>query len=269
MQWDKVKKILTVILLAVNVFLLVNLGIKYIQENQREKETLQNVSVLLSQKNIFLGEDFKMPQNISLPVLSIDRNRVAEEEMALKMLGEDLVQGEDANGDIIFESEKGEITWSADCTVHGVYMLGQTVAEEDLKRKAEMLFDEWGLSEKGSTIQITERIATLNSPVASMPVHNRYIALYFEENGDVQISGYWSFSVPYTTAKGTGVLCAPEDAILSFASEHDDIQKIESIDLGYCLKQENGRKLQLVPTWNIQTEQRKYYVECESGSIFS
>lgn len=46
MQWDKVKNVLIVILLAVNLFLLGNLGIKLWQNRQREAALEANLRSL-------------------------------------------------------------------------------------------------------------------------------------------------------------------------------------------------------------------------------
>ena len=85
MQWDKVKNVLIVILLAVNLFLLGNLGIKLWQNRQREAALEANLRSLAGGYGMTLDAGFQLPEDKVLPELSIDRSRAAEEAAAAAM----------------------------------------------------------------------------------------------------------------------------------------------------------------------------------------
>ena len=78
MQWDKVKNVLIVILVAVNVFLLGNLGRQFWQTRQQEAELVSSLRTLMQDYGLALDEDFSLPNDVVLPELSIDRSRPNE-----------------------------------------------------------------------------------------------------------------------------------------------------------------------------------------------
>ena len=88
MQWDKVKNVLIVILAAVNLFLLGNLGARLWQNMQREAELDSSLRTLAQGYGLTLDEDFKLPDDKELPELSVDRSRQDEEAVAAAALGE-------------------------------------------------------------------------------------------------------------------------------------------------------------------------------------
>ena len=60
MQWDKVKNVLIVILAAVNVFLLANLGIRIGQEQERKAALEASVRTLAADLSGHAGGDIRM-----------------------------------------------------------------------------------------------------------------------------------------------------------------------------------------------------------------
>ena len=90
MQWDKVKNVLIVILAAVNLFLLGNLGARLWQNMQREAELDSSLRTLAQGYGLTLDEDFKLPDDKELPELSVDRSRQDEEAVNAAALGDEM-----------------------------------------------------------------------------------------------------------------------------------------------------------------------------------
>lgn len=265
MQWDKVKNILIVILLAVNLFMLGNLALKSYNDHHRAVELRRDVQTLLEARGIALDDGFTLPDDLVLPQLSVDRSRTEEEQVAFAMLGTDAARSEDDEGNVRYESTRGMVTWSGDGTVQGSIRQDEGVPADDREalRRARQLFERWGLKPGDGTIEVVEHsIATLSGPVAGMAVHNRHLTLFFGEDGTVQLTGYWSFGVPYTLASETGVSCSAADALLAFVAEHPEVKNVYGMDLGYRLLTDSSRRLQLVPTWKIKTDSIDFLVDC-------
>ena len=74
MQWDKVKNVLIVILLVVNLFLVGNFGAKIWQNYQRSEELEADLRTLTQEYGRQLDENFRLPKDKVLPILSIDRS---------------------------------------------------------------------------------------------------------------------------------------------------------------------------------------------------
>lgn len=108
---------------------------------------------------------------------------------------------------------------------------------------------------------------TMTGTVAGQPVHNRVLTLRFDEAGSVTLSGLWSFGTPYTTVRGSGVSCNAADALLEFAARAQDVKRIDSMTAGYRMEVDSNRRLQLTPTWKIETDSGEYLVDCAKKTI--
>lgn len=272
MQWDKVKNILLVVLVAVNAFLLANLGVKQYQDARRASELMAHVGALLAARDVGLDDSFRMPQDKVLPALSIDSSRADEEALATAMLGAQMTRTEEESGAIRFDGRYGGILyWNEDGTVQGSCVLPDSApaGEDAVRRRARTLFQDWGVWTEGAELTVVGQIATLTAPVAGMPVHNRYLSVYFTESGGVELTGFWSFSTPYAATRETGVTCSAADALLAFAAETPGVGDVHDMQIGYRLQQDSGRRLQLVPTWKIQTQTGEYLVDCAKKTAIS
>ncbi|MEF2864870.1 MAG: hypothetical protein U0N76_11055, partial [Eubacteriales bacterium] len=117
MQWDKVKNILIAILLTINLFLLGNLAVRGWQSHRRTSELEANLRTLVSARGMQLDTAFSLPEDITLPELSLDRSRADEEKIAAAMLGEHAERTEQEDGTVRFESDRGTLEWQADGNV--------------------------------------------------------------------------------------------------------------------------------------------------------
>ena len=75
MQWDKVKNVLIGILLAVNLFLLGNLGFRLWQNYSRASGLDADLRALVSGCGSTLADSFRLPEDVFLPELNLDRSR--------------------------------------------------------------------------------------------------------------------------------------------------------------------------------------------------
>lgn len=269
MQWDKVKNVLIVILLAVNLFLIGNFGAKLWQNRQRAEELEANLRTLTQAYGIQLDGAFHLPQDKVLPTLSIDRSRADEEAVALAMLGDDAERTEQEDGTVQFTSDRGKAEWRADGTVRAECATGQDAPADASAalRQAKQLFSDWGLQAEDASFTSDGLTVTLTGTVAGQPVHNRMLTLSFEKDSSVSLTGLWSFGTPYTTVRGSGVSCNAADALLEFAARVQDTTEIDSMTAGYRMEVDSNRRLQLTPTWKIETDSGEYLVDCAKKTI--
>ena len=269
MQWDKVKNVLIVILLAVNLFLLGNLGIKLWQNRQREAALEANLRSLAGGYGMTLDAGFRLPEDKVLPELSIDRSRADEEAAAAAMLGGEIERTEQEDGTVTFESEAGTVEWRADGRVRGSFAIGEEAPAdaEAARRLARRLFSDWGLQAEDAQLMADRTTATLRGTVAGLPVFNRALTLRFAQDGGVTLDGLWSFGTPYTTVSGSGVACSAADALLEFVAKQPEAASILSMEAGYRMQTDSSRRQQLTPTWKIVTDSGEYLVDCDKKTI--
>ena len=269
MQWDKVKNVLIVILLAVNLFLMGNLGVKLWQNRQREDGLEASLRTLAAGYGLTLDDAFDLPEDKVLPELSIDRSRTSEEALAAAMLGEGMERTEREDGAVVFESEAGTVEWSADGRVKASLTAGgDTPADEAAAlQQARRLFADWGFTAEDASFAADGMAVTLRGTVAGLPVFNRALTLRFDGAGLVSLSGLWSFGTPYTTVRSSGVSCNAADALLEFYAKQPEADAILSMEAGYRMQTDSSRRLQLTPTWKIVTDSGEYLVDCDKKTI--
>lgn len=268
MQWKKVKNIMIAILLIVNIILSASLAYSMHETTLREKKNLENVQVVLKRYGASLSEDFQIPSDAVMPSLHVERKRADEEMVAQAMLS-DFSSRKEEDGVVYFESELGYVTWSSDGYLEGsvIYDDEDQAQAQDLKRKAQQLFESWGLLPENGEITVIENTVELTSPVAGFPVFNRHLTLFFGEE-EINLNGWWSFDVPYAITNESDISCNASDALLNFASMQDtDIGEIENMTLGYCLQPNGGRRLLMVPAWKIETAQGTFLVNDTGDEI--
>ena len=168
MQWDKVKNVLIGILLAVNLFLLGNLGFRLWQNYSRASGLDADLRALVSGCGSTLADSFRLPEDVFLPELNLDRSRADEENAASVMLGADMERTELEDGTVRFQSGDGTVTWYADGRVNGVCPIpGETPDDETAAiRAARKCFSEWGLAGDGASYQVSGFSVTQTAPVA-------------------------------------------------------------------------------------------------------
>ncbi|MFQ9127622.1 MAG: hypothetical protein ACLR4Z_13495 [Butyricicoccaceae bacterium] len=205
MQWDKVKNVLIGILLAVNLFLLGNLGFRLWQNYSRASGLDADLRALVSGYGSTLADSFRLPEDVFLPELNLDRSRADEENAASVMLGAEMERTELEDGTVRFQSGDGTVTWYADGRVNGVCPIpGETPDDETAAiRAARKCFAEWGLAGDGASYQVSGLSVMQTAPVANRPVHNRELTLTFNADGTVTLSGTWSFGTLLHDRHGT------------------------------------------------------------------
>lgn len=269
MQWDKVKNVLIVILLVVNLFLIGNFGVKLWQDYRRGEELMEDLRALTQKYGMQMDDAFQLPGDKVLPTLSIDRSRADEEAVAQAMLGETVERTEQEDGAVRFESDAGQMEWYADGTVQAECRTGHETPDDasSALRLAKQLLSDWGLQVEHEDAQADGTTVTMSGTVAGQPVHNRVLILRFDADGTVALSGLWSFGTPYTTVRGSGVSCNAADALLEFAARVQDVTRIDSMTAGYRMEVDSNRRLQLTPTWKIVTDLGEYLVDCAKKTI--
>ncbi len=227
MQWDKVKNVLIAILLAVDLFLLGNLGAKLWHAGLKKGALEADVRSLVSGYGLTFSDSFSLPEDKTLITLTLDRDRVAEEKMADRMLGGNVSRTELDDGAVLFESPKGAVEWSADGKVNGVCRTGSVPStESQAGKEARKLLGEWGLGTEGTEYSSEGLTVLVKGKVAHQDVFNRNILLTFENDGALTVTGRWSFGTPYAAARENTVSCAAADALLAFSSELDEAGKL-------------------------------------------
>ncbi len=272
MQWSRVKSILIMILLLIDGFLIVNIAGKYVSNYYRTAENAHNITEILERRGIAQGALFELPETHTLPVLQIDRSRADEDRFAVGLLGGDLVRTEQPDGGTVYyESAQGVLNWRDGGVVSGTlkpkqytrprdHAAAQAYACEVLKAAGISASVDWQRSEDGGTV-------TASFPTAGVPVFNRTLTLIFREQ-DIELTGWWTFGMPYITKSGNYVAFSATDALFNLISKNE-IAQIDKMELGFLLSESGGGRVQMTPGWRVDTNAGSFFVDSlKKSSVF-
>ena len=93
MEWSKLKNVILLMLLCVNIILLLLVGSQASQDKRYQAETRQAAQAVLEQGGIDFTLD-EFPDDLALSVTTVTRDRTGEAGIAAALLGEVTLEGE-------------------------------------------------------------------------------------------------------------------------------------------------------------------------------
>lgn len=273
MEWPKLKNIMLIILLLVNLFLLVLLCYREGRSAQYFERTRENAIEILARNGIAVEENV-LPQDASLAPLSMERDKTAEAEAAAALLGPVTESGQ--GGASVYTGEKGTARFSRtgafSATLwENAYPLtaGQTVQENALSVLAQMEIDAVVLSAEtdGNKTVVTARQLWNGTPVFSCG-----ITLVYENQTLVSIREGKS-----TRLTGTPVRTDTEEsqsavtALMRFLEGINDLgdvcTELTGMTAGYVFTAGVSDPITLKPIWYITTDTGSYYLNAGDGAL--
>ena len=265
MEWSKIKNIILLILLTLNLILLIIVGDQQYQSVQVAQNTRFQVLQILSENGVTVSEEV-IPDAASLPVLQIDRAALTSQE-GVDLLGIG-TEKENTGGRVVYCSAKGEMELYSNgrflthCTPGAFPVSGGQEAAEGRKALEEMGLSVRFLEEKQENGVITVTYCQMWDGV---PVFDALCSAVFEDGSLQTLSGQritgtstelelWPLpDVPTTLIQ---VLYWKNEERLVFSS-------ITSMEAGY--QSSTGRSSLLAPVWCITTETGRYVVDTEGN----
>lgn len=268
MQWNRVKHILLLVLLAVDLFLAVNFGWKYFVDYARTQQNLTNIVSLLGEQDITVSDAFSLPEAEHLPALDIDRATYQEELFSQGLLGINATRTEFSSGIVEYVSPVGAVRWQPNGAVQATlqpmdYTMPQSASAA--RTNARAMLQSAGIVADFIWEDATATQTKVSFTTAGMSVFNRSLTVYFGAN-HVTISGWWTFDTPYTTHSDNQVEMMPIDAIFAFVNAQE-ISRLDQMEAGYLLTQSATARLQLVPVWRMETDAGLFYMDALKYTI--
>lgn len=267
MEWSKIKNIIILILLAVNVFLLVQTAQRERKSRQYMEESRVGAVEVLRQQGYEVAED-AMPDERYLSPCTMERDRGGEEALAAYLLGmvnksEDGVRtaytGERgrgwfrSDGSFAFTLTAEAYPASGDEAAHGVKLLtGGGYACEVISTKA------------GEATVVSVRQTWEGAPVFSCTAE-----LTYQDGALVSIAGTRLIGTPTQNGVG-GQSMDVSTALIRFMSGMREgghiFTKIENLTSGY-LASGSGRRVALEPVWQVTTDAGVFLMDGFTGEL--
>lgn len=270
MEWSKIKTIILLMLVGVNVSLLLLIGLRVGRGVLYEDETRQAVVQVLERGGITFELE-QVPKDITLSTLTVSRDRDSEAGISRLLLG-DVTQTGESEVRPTYSGPGG----TAEFSLNGSFTItfeqdrwrcqpGQSPSDASLSCLEQMGFQ--GTLEQSVT-QGNVTVLTYFQTWEDTPVFSCRVTLTWDGQTLTAIEG--SRLAGEVESSGSQHLLSTPTILMRFlasVSEGGSVcSRIESMAPGY-LTSGSGRSVQLVPVWRILTDTGAYYVDAVSGDV--
>ena len=270
MQWRKLKNIILLILLALNLALAGLIGGPALSDHYHELRADREAVAFLEQKGIGFG-NIDLPAPSQLVPQNVARAREEEARLARKLLGEDAVQ-EARGGEVYrYTSALGVVQFHSDGSFWAQLTEGAFPVGEDPQQAALALLEQLEFS--GRTVPLKE---TGEDTLTVRQIWNG--ADLFNQ----QATGLWNDTCMTEIVNGRRLYGLPvEDesrrtitlatALIDFYNGlnrlGDVCSRVDEIVPGYLSVTSLSRQMELTPVWRITTDTGAYQLDLVSGEL--
>lgn len=274
MQWNKVKSILIVLLLAVNLFLCANILLRYFSEEEGRAEIRRNVVTVLERQGITCGDDVLLRKNVRPIPFETERQRSKESAFARALLGGTITEKEYEDGSSVFRSRRDQITWKANGSVEGTLTLEQEDFPKNEKEAAEyvrFIMNKSGLECSAGMISTVKNGGNYENEISykidGISVFNCVLKVILKSDETIELAGRWNFGELYEISVENQRVYPEEDVLLTFVKQVPGITHIDRASLTYYMADGTGGKTQFIPAWRIVTDDGEFCVDAMKKTI--
>ena len=266
------ERIVIIILVLLNVFLLTVVLSDRIESRRAEAETVERLTEILKEKGITAAKDAVIVQ-AAPPRQMLVRSADKESEIVTQLLGTTFQ--EDLGGNILFyRSDAGQAVFRGSGEVAALFTAGSIPLRGSVEKTSEKLMKSMGMGAEliasgtdGDTIASAEYCCCKDGyPVFNAPMHFDY-----SENGLYMITGTRLFD-DRVSLDGSGLLNSVS-ALMRFAETVGNgeagCSRLERCQPGYLLSVVVSGESTLIPVWRLETDQGTYLVNAETGRLES
>ena len=256
MEWSKIKTVILLMLVGVNICLLLLVGVRIGRGALYEDETRQAAIQVLERGGIEFAPA-QVPKDIDLPTLTVVRDRDSEAEAARTLLGEVTQTGESD----VRPSYSGA-GGSAEFSMNGSFTV--ELAQDRFRRQAGETLDE-------ASLDCLEQIDFSGTVEQAVTRDDTTVLTGFQTwEGDTLVRMEGSRLAGTEESAATRALLSTPTVLMRFLSSVSEggsvCSRIESMSPGY-LTSSSGRSVQLNPVWRILTDTGAYYVDAVTGEV--
>lgn len=273
MAWSKIKTIIILILLLLNLFLLALVGVIQIRAARYEAAALSEAVAVLELNSIQV-EHSALPSSMSLSAVTVVRELDREGNMAAALLGGDMETRATGTGLRLYESADGSISFRSGGEFSMSFADPPAPPENSSRmEQAQAILDRlglsvWRLSEEGDGVTA---IQSLNgAPVFSAGIAGAGLTFAYDEEGRlVSVTGRLALGRAADEPGGQEPLTVPTILIAFFNFIMDSGDACHSIHEVVPIYRAAflSDPLRLTPAWLITTDIGGYYVDAYTAEV--
>ena len=270
MEWSKLKNVILLMLLCVNAILLLLVGSQARVSTRYQEETKEAALSVLEQGGISFLLD-ELPDDLTLPVVTVTRDRSNESAIASALLGEVTLQEQnEVHPRYSGQNGTAEFSMNGSFTITlqpGVY----TLDGHDYDKSSQSCLKTMGLSGTLADKRLdgSETVLTYFQNWEGAPVFSCPVTLRWQGEDLIQIEG--------SRLDGTAASSAEEELLststvlvrfLAVVNAGGYVcSRIEDMTSGYLSNSTTTRQVQLTPVWRFTTDTGAYYVDALTGDF--
>lgn len=271
MEWPKLKNIIILILLLANLFLLVMVVTQERDSARYREQTIADAVSVLERNGIRLDRD-RVPGELELTPLTVERDRAAEAALAAAWLGE-CKSSDLGSGRYAYQSARGWAEFRSNGSFSVAFYdetntVGGSGGEE---AHALAVLEEVGLTgevvsrkEAGGAVTVT-----LRQTWQDLPVYSCQINLEYEDGCLRSISGQRLMGTPQSASDKSELISVPTALlrVLNGINDLGDIcNEITAMTPGYLLTS-SADGTRLIPMWYVTTDTGAYSLNALTGAL--
>ena len=267
MEWRKLKNIILIILLALNLALAALLGGPRLDAYTRTAQAEREAVLFLEEKGIGVSLD-QLPGGEELQPLQAERDQQMEEDLARALLGEETLR-EVQGGEVYrYVSEKGLIQFHSDGSFWAEFAPSCFPLEGDGHRASMAVLEQLGFS--GEVMEEGEDFLTLRQCLEQGCLFNQQATVTWGKEGLSGISsGRRLYGTPVVDTGRESIDRAT--ALIAFyngLSRMGDVcSRIDRVEPGYVSAASLNRMMTLTPVWRVTTDTGTYQLDLVSGEL--
>lgn len=270
MEWSKIKNIVLLMLLAVNLFLLVLVADQERRSAAYQEEARTGAVEILAAAGIHV-DPADLPPESGLHTMAVERDRAEEDAMAAALLGTSVKSGD--VGPVTYSSERGEGQFLSDGKFSfSFYGDGVPLEEETPELHGQRLLETAGYDCRVLACRTLESgavLVTVGQLWDGAPVFNSMAELTYEGGSLRSIRGQRLMGAPEPKAGDEPLDVAT--VLLRFLSGVRDggyvCSRIEDMTAGYEVTMSSTGSATLEPVWLITTNTVAFYVDGTDGTL--
>lgn len=271
MEWSKLKNVILLMLVCVNLILLLLVGSQASRNFRYQEDTRQAAQAVLEQGGIAF-EPERFPDDLSLPVLTVTRDRSDEADVAAALLGQVSLQGQ-SEVRPRYSGPGGTAEFSMNGSFTVVLQPGTWTREsgQSYEAASQACLDAIGftgtleradVNGSGSTLTYCQRWE--NTPLFSCSV-----TLYWQEDDLIRVEGQRLAGT--VTSSSRDELLAATTALVRFLAGINEggyvCSRIDEMTSGYLSGSSTTLQVQLTPVWRFVTDTGTYYIDAVTGAF--
>ena len=272
MEWRRLKNIIILVLVLLNGFLLVLVGIRRSEAEQYDRSALDYTVEVLAGRGIEVDPDGLSPAG-DLLSLGLERDLEAEQKLVRALLDETVEEDNRGGGLYLFQGALGEVSCRAGGELSAVLADSPFWDAGNPEDHAAALLHKMGVSARqlGAEIQDGLTAVRFRQLWNKIPVFSCEVEFVYE-NGRLRAIQGMLLTAGQGVEEETGKILSLPTALLRFldgvTGTGDVCSSIRSMEAGYRVaSQPLSGGVRLTAVWLVSSDTAEYYLDGATGAL--